>query len=74
MIKKILFSLVISLGFIANSYALEDEGFPIKNTPELKRKNYAVNLLYLDSFPIEGKIAASEFRGEVKANFLNNSD
>lgn len=73
MIKKILFSLVISLGFIANSYALEDEGFPIKNTPELKRKNYAVNLLYLDSFPIEGKIAASEFRGEVKANFLNNN-
>jgi hypothetical protein len=71
MLKKIIYSLVISLSLTSNSYALEDDGFPIKYEPEIKRKNYAFNLFYLDSFPIDSKISASEFRAEVKANFLN---
>lgn len=71
MLKKILYAFAIISASSLNAYALEDEGFPIKYQPEIKKKNFAVNLFYVDSFTTDGKIAASEFRGEVRANFLN---
>lgn len=69
--KKIFCSLCVLSLIVGNSkvYAAED-GFPIKYEAEIKRKNFSVNLFYLDGF-LDAKTSASEFRAEVKANFLN---
>ncbi len=56
-----------------NLSAQAEEGFPIKYTNEIKPKNYSVSLFYLDSFDLSGKSPSAEFRGEVRANFLNDN-
>ena len=68
MYKKII--LILLLNFIP-SIANAEEGFPINYPAEIKPKDFAVNVFYANSFTLDNKIGANEFKGEVKANFLN---
>lgn len=70
-IKSILlYTLTAFLSLGTTAFALEDEGFPVKYPAEIKKKNFSINLFYLDTFTSDFKANYHEFKAEVKADFL----
>ncbi|MFN8578601.1 MAG: hypothetical protein U0354_17375 [Candidatus Sericytochromatia bacterium] len=61
------------MGFITNSCVLEDEGFPIKNTPGKSKGKIISKSYILTASPLEGKTAASRIR-EHESKFLKNNN
>lgn len=71
-VKKIfIYTLTTLLSLSTNSFALEDNNFPIKYPSEIKKKNFSINLFYVDNITSDFKNNYPEAKIEVKANFLN---
>ncbi len=65
-------ALIVLILVLKITPAFAEEGFPLTLEPEIKPKNFAFQIFYLNSYTNDNKVAGHEFGAKAKAYFLKN--